>query len=73
MKILNTLFRMLFQVFCVVLITGFLGMVVVYVEYYSGENSEYDLFTWIMLSGLLVSFFVVTVPFFKWLLKKNKN
>lgn len=67
------MFQVIFQVFCVALITGFLGMFVVYTEYYSGENSENDLFMIIMLSGILVSFIIITVPFFKWLFKKKEN
>ena len=67
------MFQVMFQVFCVALITGFLGMVVVYTEYYSGENSENDLFMIIMLSGVWVSFIIIAVPLFKWLFKKKEN
>jgi Na+/H+-dicarboxylate symporter len=74
MKVIKNIFKVLFQIFCVALITSFLAMLVVYTEYYSGENLETDWFAIIMLSGFLLSVFVVLFPVVKWLLKyKNDN
>ncbi len=69
----KALLKIIFQVFCIALVTGFLSMLVVYTDYYSGENSESDLFTFIMLSGLLLSAIIIMIPFFKWLFKSENT